>query len=156
MRRALALALLVPAGFLTCLQACKSESQASKAGQATGSQSSQASPANQPEGTKCATPEQARAYSACRAASGQTDCKAKGGTWVEVPLFSFGSEFICACELPDRGCPCKTSKDCVAQCIAPGGDKCKSNEGATCQSWSRGGCRCLVDDTGRVTPLCAD
>ena len=138
MRRALALGLLAWASSLASLGACHPDDKSGRAADA-----------------KCATEAQARAYRECRAASSQDQCKAKNGNWVEVPLFSSGSEFICSCELPDKGCACRTASDCVGKCIAPG-DACQSSEGATCQEWSRGGCRCLVDGDGKVGRHCAD
>ena len=98
------------------------------------------------------------AFHACSIIKEAEACKAQGGTWKGFVRMSGETTYSCECPVPDEGCPCEKSSDCMSACLVPGvgsNVRCTAATEGQCGR-SALGCQCILDDKGKAGNLCAD
>lgn len=99
-------------------------------------------------------------YNACVRSDDESTCKKNSGAWGDKLVGGASGKLMiaCACQIPDQGCPCKKSGECVGDCVlSPPADwaDCPKDGQATCQPHAFG-CHCWVDREGKVEGGCID
>jgi hypothetical protein len=87
-------------------------------------------------------------FSSCIAAGTQEQCVAAGGSW---GIGGFGDHFHCFCETAQGKCACRSSDECLGDCVADD----STLEGEACAAVTVGHCTSLAPSFGCVCTLFA-